>query len=92
MVTALNGDGCAYGRGTRWGVGVILSVLAAVVAWVLAVVCDSRAASVSDLKLMDNRVRVVEMTTGRIDERLKSQNAQLTRIEKAVSQLADAPK
>ncbi len=86
-------NGCSYGRGTRWGVGIIMTILLAIVLAAVSLVAsggqrieDARGAL--DVRIRENTDGVHETReiVGRMDERLKSIDAALLRIEEKVSE------
>ena len=86
-MTTRNADGCTYGRGTRWGVSTVLAVVVVVFGWAMMSAWANRTEAADRLENVGSRVRAVEVTGGRTDERLKGLKIQLDRIESAVGKL-----
>ena len=70
-------NGCSYGRGTRWGVGIVMGVVV-----ILMLLAFSFAASArGDVAAIREVFSKNEVFIGRLDERLHAIDQRLERIE-----------
>jgi TolA-binding protein len=89
---------CEYGRGTRWALGIMATVVIAAVSVLAAAhqatledVVEVRAATAAELQVMRDRVAAQAVTAGRIEERLASLDQRLARMEASLERLAEGP-
>lgn len=71
-------NGCSYGRGTRWAVGICLTIYLGMMGAVFSMTVSAK----KQAQEISSRLYRSREEIGRLDERLKSINSSLARIER----------
>lgn len=80
-------DGCDYGRGTRWTVGILAAMMAGGFSVVMAVCMSSRGAAAQDISTLRQQISDRAVAAGVLEERLAGIDKRLERIETGIERL-----
>jgi hypothetical protein len=80
-------NGCDYGKGTRWAVGLLAALMGVVLVITMSVCVQVRGESAQDVASLRQEVSARAIDSGRLEERLAGLDRRLEGIESSLEKL-----